>query len=336
MLAAALGSLKDAFGNEQRRYAADTLFVPPIVRLEGDLLVWRFGGKARTSFERFDAHMRAPDKPLWHAKRVPVRDGLLRGFVGLANAPDASIVAFARKAGPLGLCEAHGIPCPHTWDENPCEPAGWDGAGGREPIARWRFFAKRARALLLVASRVHQGDYVWTAEEVEGLGAYIGVRKPPRNRGPFPSWEAAAQAINRGTSAKHEPGDTWRGLATAVNDLLDMGGVRVWLVLGPDKDEHPRLVLAPPRAGFSPEFPLLGAVAVQLAMAVPSERGVAFCSACGAAFEPGQQLRPGVRHYCPDCGRRAMWRAASAAARARKRRGVPPRRHRDGPRGRPD
>ena len=53
----------------------------------------------------------------------------------------------------------------------------------------------------------------------------------------------------------------------------------------------------------------LGAVAVQLALAVSGAHSLAVCSACGRPYtRTGRRPQRGRRNYCPDCGIRTAWR----------------------------
>jgi len=63
---------------------------------------------------------------------------------------------------------------------------------------------------------------------------------------------------------------------------------------------------------------VFGVLALQLALRVTKERGLALCAGCGRPFTP-QRRRPraGENHYCEDCGRVQAQRDASRRYRRR-------------------
>ncbi len=316
---AALGSMEDSYGNFERRYATDVLLVPPRVMLDRDKLVWRLRprrdrdkvvNKALRRRSRADAA-----RSQWNARHVLPGTNMLRAFANLVDAPPERVLAFARRWGPLGCCR-HGLPSSHSLD---CAPCGWDGQGGWEPLARWDFFTRRAQAVLFVASRMRDGS-TGSIQELQPLAFDLAK---------------VLLAAGRLESKKVCPPDWWALVIGVVNQWIEDGGVRPRLLLSGDVGKvRPRLVLTPTWRFPEPEFSLFGALGMQLAFAVAGERGLAFCSTCCAWFEPGRQLRAGVRHYCPDCARRGKWRSASAAYRARQKKSSSsqtakkPRRHR--------
>jgi len=328
-LSAAVETAKGDEPQLERRFATDTLPVPPVVYLDGDRLVWRFDRKAMSlsrrmrSLDRGRGTVFEHGRRLWIARRVPVGDGLLRDFVQLAEVPAERIAGYARRWGVMGFCAEHRLPSchPSMGDGRACLPEGWDEQGGWEAVEHWRFWSRRARAVMLARHRLQSDDYKWTGEEIRGLGGYVGVRKPPPKQGEWSSWEAIAEVINNLVQEDDEPDDTWGTLAVAVNDWLWSGDVRPRIYQNDRGQGRPSLVLAPPAwSVLAPTFPLFGIIGMQLSFAVCSEHGVAFCSACGKAFNPGRVLRQGVRHYCDECGRTAMNRDAARDSRARKRR----------------
>src|SRR6266487_2634569 len=91
----AFDALRDPDGLQlERPIDARILDVPGMVSLSDGLLEWRW----------------IPGQ-----KREQVRPGILEGFLKLADAADSSILAFAKKWGPLGICE-HELPSTHSAD----------------------------------------------------------------------------------------------------------------------------------------------------------------------------------------------------------------------------
>ena len=327
-LAEALEESKDAYGNLERRYATDVLLVPPTIKLDGDRLVWRLQAPAPAWKATHRARRKLPSaaaaRAQWKTRRVLPGADMLRAFVKLADAPDRAILAFAKKWGPLGICQ-HKVPATHSAD---CDPAGWEESGrvgGWEPLERWRHYAARARAVVIVSHGLR-------------MGARVSVQDI---RPVMLDYATQVMVAGRLESKEECPPDLWNTVTSVVNDWLRLGDVRPRLLLTEEiasfddaRRVRPRIVLTPSWRFPSPEFCLFGVLGMQLAFAASSERGLAFCSACGSWFEPVRQLRPDENHYCGGCGRRAMQRAASAnyRARLRSKRATAPRRARGSPR----
>ena len=53
-----------------------------------------------------------------------------------------------------------------------------------------------------------------------------------------------------------------------------------------------------------------------LVFAMTGTLGFVNCSGCGTPVAKKRQPTPGIRHYCPDCGRRVANRAVQARFRA--------------------
>jgi hypothetical protein len=302
--AAAIDSLKDAYGNLERRYATDVLLVPPSVTLDGDKLLWRLRPKEDIRKARDWALRRYSSADAarfcWNAHRILPGADMLRAFVNLVDAPPKRVLTFARHWGPLGVC-SHGLPSSHELN---CAPCGWDGHGGWELLERWDYYTRRAQAVLFLASRLRKCNT-----------GPVAQLKPLLN-------DLSGLLLGAGRLHTKEicPPDWWMLVLRVVNEWIEHGGVRPRLHMSRDTSENlPRLVLTPTYRSQVPEFSLFGALGMQLALAVSGERGLAFCSSCGTCFEPGQQLRKDVRHYCSDCADRGKWRNAAAAYRARKK-----------------
>lgn len=117
-------------------------YVPEVVNLQGDDLVWDW----------FSTNARAGQE----ANRIRATSELLGNFIRLHDADDDRILKFARKWGMLYLCE-HGLPARHTGDV--CLPLGkWIGLNGRnhEPIEGWRIYSRKAHELLNEAAKLYE------------------------------------------------------------------------------------------------------------------------------------------------------------------------------------
>lgn len=295
----------------ERKYASDVLLAPDVVTIEGDVLRWAFDRKVNEAEERKAlqlTHSRIGAARLIRgARQVPPGTGLLDGFAKLGDAPPGRIGDFALRQGVLGICE-HGLPCSHALE---CTPLGWDGQGGWEQLARWRYYARRARSLLIIASRLH-GQFRQT-----GAGELAPCTKEELEPLKRELAKVLLAAGRLGPRPRLVPHDWWQMIADVVNEWLAIGEVRPRLlptettVPGP-----PKLVLAPQWRVHGPEFPLFGQLGMQLALAVTKERGRVYCVSCGEPFDPSTRRQK----YCKTCGRAAALRDAARRYRADLRR----------------
>jgi hypothetical protein len=256
-------------------------------------------------------------------KRVQTEQ-LLDRFIGLSGRVPGDVLSFAKRYGPLYLCDRHRIaayhmpllmnqavlgPAPIGSDE----PFKYDWCGPRldsrklgtlsEPIDAWFELANRASSLLSAANMVRlQGDAppeLW--KQVDGFQGSFGKTYGARWRYlDDPSQRLAANL------------QTW--LVTAdVHFRVEAQGKSLTASLGP----------APLT---SSSFAL---IAIQLLLAIIRSEGLASCSSCGMPYlsdRPplaGKVVGPQVakRNYCRHCREARMpGRDASREYRARKRR----------------
>src|SRR5207244_7489631 len=99
-----------------------------------------------------------------------------------------------------------------------------------------------------------------------------------------------------------------RSFWNAMDGLVIRGGVRPFFEwgTGPGAKSSVRL------GGYS----LYGAIAVQLLFDVSRTDGLAVCTSCGTPYlPPTRRPRWDQNTYCPDCGKKAAARDASARYR---------------------
>jgi hypothetical protein len=304
----------DEAGEIEQRLAEDSIDVPPFVELSDGALVYsdyrlnprraaRIRSRGRPAAGGVNAARRVSEESLqqWAEQRGarPGR-GLLLGFCKLAVADDQRILAFARRWGPLYLCE-HELPFTHhselvpfspgMWlhDDFPgvaCRPLGWDGNSGWEPTEGWRRIARAADAMLQIGWRMHQGevadDAVWKlALDLPGAGYGIPTRVANIQK-------------------------------TLITRLADW-----WLVMGrvrPTIFETGRgpIIRATGQG-------LFGVVATQIMLFVAQSRGWAHCKGCGRFKSPKRRPAIGRAWYCDRCrARKLPVRDAERAMRARR------------------
>jgi hypothetical protein len=277
-----LGGLVDEHGNLERPLGSDDLFVPVSVDLDGEKLVW----------QRRKWHHNTVQNP----RRITPGPGLLRSFAHLAERKPRRILAYARQWGVLNICE-HGLPVTHSkrppfQDDLSAPPFLFSCATQFttdvccEPLSAWRRFAREAQGLLNIAARLHQGD-------------------PGRPE----DWEAIGDWWQYQSFYELRPEEQWGILAERVDDWLALGDVRPTI-----NWSNGRLALTLSHHGM-----LFGALAAQLLLTIGRTSGLAICSECGSPYPPLRRPTRGQRNFCPECGRPAAMRAASAAYRLRRK-----------------
>lgn len=237
-------------------------------------------------------------KLLWRGRgdRLEPGSDILAGFLNLSEASDEKILDYARANGVLALCAKHGMPCsgwPHLPEVEWCNPlgwTGWDNPSGFDPTDAWRFYARRARAVLDVAAALHRGQ---------------------------PASPEAMQALSRVTL--DPAGEAVRNLPQTLSaQRAEIGAhLQFWIWHGgviPQiswRENRPEIRIG----GTS----LFGELGLQLILAVGRIEGLACCSECGRFYPPTRRPRADQRNYCPVCSESgAPLRYAQTARKRRK------------------
>jgi hypothetical protein len=229
---------------------------------------------------------------------APNAAGLLTDFAALGNADDREIFRYAKRFGPLGLCEKHNFPVLHN--AQPCWPKRVETGVFAESTTAWRRYAKRVNAILSIAVAM-RGDKMGALDDWQTL------------------LSAGAKAISS-SSAKHR---TWL-LALAVNGLIENAQPKLLVYPDAAKDRlqivfagvsmmaglrllnQPDILATKDEALWLPSAGnLLAVIALQTAMAVASHAGLAKCADCGDLYRPVRALPLNKLHFCPKCGRKA-------------------------------
>jgi hypothetical protein len=167
---------------------------------------------------------------------------------------------------------------------------GWDGV---EPLYEWRRYARRARGLLNVAAALHVGR---VAAVEDWQAALAGWREPGRPKGlsTVPWWKRSVGADGR-----------------VVDMVIDL-----WLFLG---NVRPRFSWTDSGSQLALGGDgLVGALALQLMLAISRTDGLAMCSSCGVPYIPFKRPTAARRRYCSKCRKAGVpLRDAQRALRAR-------------------
>ena len=219
----------------------------------------------------------------WRTIDPPV--DLLDKVLKLVDANDEVVAEFARSYGLISECAQHGLPLSHSRiigaqpdDEYRCSVE-----GGRRPfvrVQRYRVLARRVRAILNLAARLHKDEDADEQDWIE-LG-YPGV----------PTFDVICDTWEFRPPDREEHLDQQReNLGQLIDVWLDQCGFRPRFEFSADPDQSFQMVASG----------LLGAVAVRTMLAVARSDGLAICTRCKHVYPPKQKLKAGRNNYCPDC-----------------------------------
>ncbi len=233
--------------------------------------------------------------------RPPVSQSTLDEFVKLWRLGPNAVLSFARRWGLLGM-EEH-------FDENPpcyqpcCEEA---LLKGHEPIAAWRFYSRRAHAVLSIASALRQGKLgdltdweviarSWDAPPQKGPSEwatyYMQQHRMPRLDSSKDSFDDAASTIGMEVNDWLTSWKAGRERGYTDFSLEWFPDVRRWQL---SFDDH----------GF-----LFAGLAQQLAQCIAGDEGIFTCSGCGFPYVRDlKRPKVGSANYCPKCRKKGIAR----------------------------
>ena len=232
---------------------------------------------------------------------------LLENFIELADAPDDQFLIFAKRYGPLYLCQ-HNKPVSHlgrirhvSWaspvvslkvleesvpdlyHQLPCT------LSKREPLVAWRYWSQHVRTILRLATRIRSGV---PGDERDWV-AYFEDLNEDRDL----ESNDDKDAVERAREHRNQPLLTqWSSVTFAINSLII------------DADVRPKLSFY---SSIETEIVVegcgvLGAVARELAYVATEGCNFTICDACGATFVPRtrdgrlKKRRAGESHYCDE------------------------------------
>lgn len=231
------------------------------------------------------------DKVEW----VTPPDSLLTDFIELWNGDDRGILRFAKRWGPLRI-DRHGN---RLWSSL-YVPTGSSrtkiSSSGSDSLQAWRFFSRRAYAVIGIASALYQGsqgdpeDWKLLSSDAGGVRAdFFGM----------PDWAM------KGMLPGGIPLPGVNDVPLPIDRLRDQisGELGVWL----SRYEVALKVVwkETPQIELSYGGHLLSAVALQLTLSILRERSLYTCSGCGVPYSRGARKRPktGDANFCEKCGR---------------------------------
>jgi len=288
-----MGGYTDSTGDLGRPVPSGHILVPGQIWRDGDAIRWKLAGHAKS--------------------RQPSR-AMLTEFVALhqANSPEM-ILRFAREWGVLML----------TGGKTP-RPCGEALAEGVEPIDAWKYFSRRAAAVLNIAAALKDGKL----GDLADWGVVAVVQRGD---------EATDQASIEAAIGRHKYGmsvlyDIPRG--TQKRSAIDQGReflaseidqwLRFWKTgrMQGLSDFSLRWSSDTQRWALQIEYQgyLFAALALQLTLVVAEADSLYTCSACGMPYiRTKKRPKAGWANYCDPCIKRGIGgRRAVESYRKRK------------------
>lgn len=262
----------------------------------------------------------------WDAtvEREPSKD-LLLDFLALPDGDASSVLAFARRWGPLKWCERHGAPVSHS---SRCLAAHQTASKYRswEDVGVWSAWMGRMRgifeALVMLKNKQvpqHLAPWFWEGPKPDHLHKDGPVRgaadSPGRVKNPY-TWDGGyfyGFRMDQKATDAERLAVAWQTVAFVINGWLR--AATVGPAIGIQASGEPRVFIGSQGLLGLEGISLVGALTVQMMMFAVSGREMAKCDACGAVFSPKRRRNPNRATYCSNCGRRA----ANVAARRRYR-----------------
>lgn len=281
----------------------NTWITPGKIKIDGNCLAWS------------DA---------WRGREVPAEDiaKLLPAFLELAEVEGdelaAAVLEYAQRWGALGLCH-HQLPVSHALRINLSNEIGLLSCGHGcsfipkdnwyvEPLERWQFYARQARAVLALAAQLRE------LKPDKTYNARCTARTWEQWKTALVDFPRLLKTISASGSDK-----VWHArmaLSWAVNRWLGLAQLRpmIWWSV-----DEPSFRLQSATTPVPIGCYLFPALATQLTLIVNGSLDLAACSGCSQPFylRKGQSLSK--RSYCEDCGIRVARRDALTRHRERKR-----------------
>ena len=260
---------------------AGRILVPGSITLQADSMLWKITGKS---------HLVEPGR------------SMLNAFVQLWNNPASDVLSFAKRWGVLAIGQ-HNRPCAEGI------------TSGRDSLEAWRFYSRRAMAVLNLIASLKQGK-IGGIDDWKELGtaddsaaeweraASVAAKFPLPQFTGFPVTVRQASAII--TNEVNGWMEAWREQRVhAASDFrVNDTGAGLWDM---QVDFHGGL------------FP---ALAFQLCLVAVNADSLYCCSGCGVPYVRPRTVkrpRPGQANYCEECVRLGIpVRRASERYRERK------------------
>jgi hypothetical protein len=275
--------MMDAAGHVGKAVPAGRIIVPGSITLDGDQVLWKITEKT---------HLVEPNR------------SMLNDFVQLWDKPPANVRAFAKKWGVLAIGQ-HNRP-------------GAVGIVGQELIEAWRYYSRRAMAVLNLIASIKQ-EKIGGVEDWRQLGT--GDDSPEE-------WERV------GNVAAKFPLPSFTGFPATVREASTIiaNEVNAWMAVwrahrADDASDFRVDATGAARWEMQVDFHgcLFPALAFQLCLVAVNADSLYCCSGCGFPYvrpregKGSRRPKPGQDNYCKECVRLGIpVRRASERYRERK------------------
>jgi hypothetical protein len=272
------GGMTDIRGNLGKPVPSGQVIVPGKIELEGDAIHWELAGPARAQ---------------------EISRSTLNEFVKLWEGNAVAILKFAKRWGVLII---------DSWKTKggkvryrPCGSM----AKGVDPIESWKYYSRRAYALLNIAAALRRGK-LGDGTDWEVIAAFDD--RPE-------SFKAADEQHRYGMGWYVFPKSNQRRSAVDQSRDLVATEVRMWLSFWRQSrrnglsdfsvqwsQKRERWELGVDYHGF-----LFAALALQLALSVAGAESLYTCSGCGAPYvRELKRPKPGTSNYCRECSEKGI------------------------------
>jgi hypothetical protein len=272
-----LGGLTDEEGNLGRPVPHGHVFVPGTIELDGNALCWEH----------------TPN-----SKSVEIAPSTLNEFVRLWSEEPPGILKFARKWGVLAIERLR--------DEDPVfyRPCGEGMSSGADPLVAWRYFSRRASAVLNIVAALRQdrlgdlGDWKAIASDSTQESIHDASQRHVYSFG--------VNIFDRSTNSKKDLSEARELIAREIQTWLSRwragrrrGISDFALIWNPDTGAWELRIVY---HGY-----LFAALALQLALSIAGADSLFTCSACGAPYvRQVKRPKPGAANYCSNCNRKGI------------------------------
>ncbi|MGC2297032.1 MAG: hypothetical protein WA695_10180 [Candidatus Dormiibacterota bacterium] len=251
---------------------------------------------------------------------APSEDAALIEFARLwdedASRFPAAVLAFAKRWGPLELCDAHLRPFAHAplcqpWQDQAVATAQW-----AEPIATWRRYSRSLHALLcLLADSQEYDRYPPSDADLWMELAWVQPRPSDWSTAPLTFAPGAPQWADDGRPGPVGGVENWPSRAPRTRVEADQAlteALKVWLnwtplPLQPYCDRGSFTIRPDRRVAWGAALQaagLAGRLTTELAGAIAGGPRIFRCSTCGQPYviaERRPSQSPSRRHHCDRC-----------------------------------
>jgi predicted RNA-binding Zn-ribbon protein involved in translation (DUF1610 family) len=172
----------------------------------------------------------------------------------------------------------------------------------REPLDAWRYFSRRAHALMNIAAALKRGKRCDRADwlVLDPIESRIGYCRAELAGYPSELHILASRGLT--AFADHPTEIQYAVLSAELTTWLILGRVGFALAVGPDRSQLEIYYAAG----------LFGALALQMALTLSRTKSLYTCSGCGVPYVRVQKSpKPGQANFCEACGRKEAVRQAN-------------------------